>query len=81
MLKLDRNHSSSCVECAITSNEYSTHNYQSMVLNCAHLTSDQQQILIELFASYSSLFDGTLGKVPNIKVHLELKPNSKPFCA
>jgi hypothetical protein len=24
-------------------------------------------------------FDGSLGKVPNIKVHLDLKPNSKPF--
>jgi hypothetical protein len=69
------------IACAITSNEYHSHNYQSMVLKCVHLTSEEQQILIELFAQYSSLFDGTLGKVPNVQVHLELKPNSKPFCA
>jgi hypothetical protein len=25
--------------------------------------------------------DGSLGKVPSIKVYLDLKPNSKPFCA
>jgi hypothetical protein len=37
--------------------------------------------LFELFKHYSSLFDGTLGKAPGIKVQLELKPNSKPFCA
>jgi hypothetical protein len=69
------------IERTITSNEYSSHSYQSMILKCAHLTRDQQNTLMELFAQYSSLFDGTLGKVPNVKVHLELKPNSKPFCA
>jgi hypothetical protein len=31
--------------------------------------------------NFSSLFDGTLGKVPGTKVHLELKPNFKPFCS
>ena len=52
-----------------------------MILKCVHLTNDQQNTLMELFAQYSSLFDGTLGKVPNVEVHLELKPNSKLFCA
>jgi hypothetical protein len=52
-----------------------------MVLKCIHLKSDQQRTLLELFAQYSSLFDGTLGKVPNVEAHLELKPNSNPFCA
>jgi hypothetical protein len=36
---------------------------------------------MELFKQYSSLFDGTLGKIPNIQLHLEVKPNSKPYCA
>lgn len=67
------------IERAITYNEYDSHNYQSMVLKCIHLTNGQQQILIELFAQYSSLFHGSVGKLPYVKVHLELKPNSKSF--
>ena len=69
------------MERAITSNDYSSHNYQTMIFKCTHLTSNQQDTLLELFKNYSSLFDGTLGKVPNVKIHLDLKPNSKPFCA
>jgi RNase H-like domain found in reverse transcriptase/Reverse transcriptase (RNA-dependent DNA polymerase) len=65
----------------ISQNVYDTHNYKSMILKCTHLDSSQQDKLLELFSSYDSLFDGSLGKVPNIKVHLDLKPNSKPFCA
>jgi hypothetical protein len=65
----------------ISQNKYDTHYYQSMVLKCTHLDSSQQDKLLELFSAYASLFDGSLGKVPNIKVHLDLKPNSKPFCA
>jgi hypothetical protein len=52
-----------------------------MVLKRAHLSVSQQDDLLELFARYALLFDGTLGKIPNVKVHLELKPNSKPYCA
>jgi hypothetical protein len=52
-----------------------------MILKCTHLDSFQQDKLPELFSAYASLFDGYIGKVPNIKVHLDLKPNSKPFCA
>ena len=40
------------IERAITSNEYGSHNYQSMILKCVHLTSDQQNTLMELFAQY-----------------------------
>jgi hypothetical protein len=69
------------MERCITSNEYNDHNYRSMVLKCTHLSVSQQDDLLELFARYALLFDGTLGKIPNVKVHLELKPNSKPYCA
>jgi hypothetical protein len=65
----------------IASNEYNNHNYRSMVLQCTHLSVSQQDDLLELFARYALLFDRTLGKIPNVKVHLELKPNSKPYCA
>jgi hypothetical protein len=52
-----------------------------MILKCTHLTNTQQNISLVLFSQYSSLFDGTLGKVPKVKVHLELKADSKPICA
>jgi hypothetical protein len=52
-----------------------------MVLKCTHLSKDEQDVMLKLFSEYASLFDGTLGKIPNIKVHLELKPNAKPYCA
>jgi hypothetical protein len=69
------------MERRITSNEYNDHNYRSMLLKCTNLSVSQQDDLLELFARYSLLFYGTLGKIPNLKVHLELKPNSKPYCA
>jgi hypothetical protein len=37
-----------------------------------------QDKLLELFAKYASLFDGTLGKNSNLNIHLESKPNSNP---
>jgi hypothetical protein len=63
----------------ITSNKYHKHNHQSMIFKCTHLSKTQQNDLLDLFDQFSSLFDGTLGKVPDTNVHLELKPNSKPF--
>jgi Reverse transcriptase (RNA-dependent DNA polymerase) len=36
---------------------------------------------LKLFGKYSTLFDGKLGMVPGVKVHLDLKPGTNPFCA
>jgi hypothetical protein len=69
------------MERCITSNEYNDHNYRSMVLKCTHLSVSQQDDFLQLFAKHALLVDGTLGKIPNVKVHLELKPNSKPYFA
>ena len=63
----------------ITPNKYQEHNYKNMVLKCSHLTSPQQQILLQVFGVYDELFSGTLGAVPNVKVHLQLKPNAVPY--
>jgi hypothetical protein len=52
-----------------------------MILKCTHLSTSQQDEILNLIATYSILFDGTLGKMPNVKVNLELKPNAKSFCA
>jgi hypothetical protein len=69
------------IDQSITSNAYDSHHYRTMVLNCAHLTNYQQDEILTLFSKYASLFDGTLGKIPNIKVHFDQKPDAKPFCA
>ncbi len=65
----------------ITPNKYQEHNYKNMVLKCSHLTSLQQQILLQVVGVYDELFSGTLGAVPNVKVHLQLKPNAVPYFA
>jgi hypothetical protein len=64
----------------ITSNNYNTHDFRSMILKCSHLSPYPQDELLKLFGKYSTLFDGTLGKVPGAKIHLDLKPDAKPFC-
>jgi hypothetical protein len=69
------------IDQSITSNAYDSHHYRTMVLNCTHLTTYQQDDILKLFSKYASLFDGTLGKIPNVKVHFDLKPDAKPFCA
>jgi ribosomal protein L11 len=66
------------MEKAFTSNNYESYSYKSMILKCEHLTKSQQLSLMKLFEECSSLFDGTLGKVPNFKAKLELKPDAKP---
>jgi hypothetical protein len=52
-----------------------------MVLSCTPLNTFQQDKVLHVFSKYAPLFDGTLGKIPNKKVHLELKQGGKPFCA
>jgi hypothetical protein len=69
------------LENSISSNKYNDPNYKLMILKCTHLSALQQGKLLKLSSNYSSLFDGTLGNIPNLKVHLELKPSTKPFCA
>ena len=64
------------MERMITPNNYNSYNYKMMILKCVHLTKAQQDILLNLFAEYSTLFDGKLGKVPNFKVKLELKQDA-----
>jgi hypothetical protein len=43
------------------------------------MSKKEQDVMLKLFSQYASLFDGTLGMIPNIKVHLELKANAKPY--
>jgi hypothetical protein len=43
-----------------------------------HLNEEQQALLGKVLHKYAKLFDGTLGKYPHRKVHLELDPNAAP---
>jgi hypothetical protein len=69
------------MEKMISSNNYNSYNYRDMILKCNHLNETQQNELLNLFSRFSTLFDGTLDKFPNIKVKLILCKSAKPFCA
>ena len=69
------------IERKFSFNQYDKHNYKNMVLRCSHLSTVQKNTLLELFAIYEDLFAGTIGKVPNVSVYLELKPNAVPYCS
>ena len=62
-------------------NTYDKYNYRDMVLRCTHLSSHQQNMLLELFSQYEELFSGKLGSVPGKPVSLKLKSNAKPFAS
>ena len=47
--------------------------------NCDHLTKDHQAELLKLLQNFEELFDGTLGDWKTEPVHLELKPDAKPY--
>ncbi len=63
----------------ITKNSYDKHDYKNMVLNCSHSNQSQQHELINLFGQFEELFSGKLSAIPNYKVHLKLKKDSKPY--
>ena len=65
----------------ISPNAYQKHNYKDMVFKCTHLIDTQKQLLLNLFAQHDELFSGTLGSIPNYKVHLDIQPNATPYFA
>jgi len=54
-------------------NVYGKYNYHDFVLKCTHLSTEQQDSLIDLFAKYKELFSGNLGRVPGPPVSLNFK--------
>ena len=62
-------------------NVYDKYYHHGMILKCTHLSTEQQDALINLFTEYEELFCGKLGSMPKPPVRLELKQETKPFAA
>jgi hypothetical protein len=63
----------------IKSSLYKQHDPHHVAKQQTHLSTSQRQELAQLLARFPKLFSGKLGCFPNKKVHLELKPDAKPF--
>ena len=61
--------------------KYEKADLQQIVVNCTHLTTDEQLSLKMLLDKYEPLFDGTLGKWTGEPYHIELKPDAIPYHA
>jgi len=60
--------------------KYNKADLQSTVNNnCKHLSTDQQDKLLQLLIKYESLFDSTLGDWKTTPVSFQLKEGSKPY--
>jgi hypothetical protein len=70
-----------CFTKGISENTYNKHEYHEMIRRCTHLSLEQQNTFLQLFANYKDLFSGKLGLIPGPPVRLCLKPNSKPYYA
>ena len=66
---------------AILDAKYEKANLDHEVNKCAHLTTEQQESLLELLQKYEHLFDGTLGKWKSGPYEIHLKEGAQPFHA
>lgn len=68
----------SCVVWILDAN-YKKADLQAVVESYTHLSSNEQDMLLELLADYEPLFDGTLGAWKTVPVSFELKEGAKPY--
>jgi hypothetical protein len=54
-------------------------NTDKVIENQKDLTESKKEDLTKLLNKYTKLFDGTLGRYPHKKVHLEVDPNATPI--
>ena len=60
-------------------NTYDKHDYKKIIDRCAHLNSEQKQLLLQLLGKYKELFSGKLDKIPGPPVEIKLKRDVKPY--
>ena len=58
---------------------YKKADLQAIAKGCTHLSSEEQNMLLELLTNYEPLFDGTLGAWKTTPVSFELKEGAKPY--
>ena len=58
---------------------YEKHDPQTIAKRCIHLDNDQQCLLADLLAKFTTLFNGELKVYPHQKLHLEVDPSVRPF--
>ena len=58
---------------------YKKADLQAVVKVCTHLSSEEQEMLLELLTNYEPHFDGTLGAWKTTPVSFELKEGAKPY--
>ena len=61
--------------------KYAPADLDDIVKECTHLTSDEQNQLLQLLIKYEDLFDGTLGSWKTEPIEIELKEDAKPYHA
>ena len=58
---------------------YKKADLQAIAKSCTHLSSEEQNMLLELLTNYEPLFDGTLGAWKTTPISFELKEGAKPY--
>jgi hypothetical protein len=54
---------------------------EQIASKCTHLSPEQQKDLAKLFAKFETLFNGTLQKFTDKKIHLDIDTSLSPLCS
>lgn len=65
----------------ILPSKYESVQIDTVIQQQKHLTSSQKNDLRQVLNQFTTLFNGKLGCYPHAKVHLQLKPDAKPYHA
>ena len=78
----DENELDEDLECYVTAPileaKYDRVNVMEVIEKQTHLTRQQRKDLLGQLQKFNKLFDGSLGKYPHHKIHLELAPGARP---
>ncbi len=66
---------------AIRANDYKAADLHQVTRDLKHLSSDKQDLLLDVLNRHESMFDGTLGTWKGTEYNIELKDDVKPYHA